>query len=125
MKKISLITLFSFIIIFLIQINSGAQSYRFMEYSAKDGLCDNFVYNLIQDENGYLWVGTGEGICRYDGISFQSDFKGDTLPKTPVKKSYRDSQGRIWFGYDNGQVALLEDRSFKLISPAEDQLSAI
>ena len=104
---------------------SKAQNYHFTEFSAKDGLCDNFVYNITQGENGYLWLGTGEGICRFDGFDFVSEFPGDTLPETPVKNSFRDSQDRLWFGYDNGQIAVLEGYSFRLISPPEEQFSVI
>jgi ligand-binding sensor domain-containing protein/serine phosphatase RsbU (regulator of sigma subunit) len=104
---------------------TGAQNYHFMEYSAKDDMCDNFVYNITQGKNGYLWLGTGEGICRFDGFEFVSQFRGDTLPRTPVKNSFRDSRDRIWFGYDNGQIAVLDDISFKLLNPPEDQSSVI
>ena len=96
-----------------------------MEYSAKDGLCDNFVYTIVQGETGYLWLGTGEGICRFDGLEFESDFYGDPLPKSPVRTSFRDSKNRIWFGFDNGNIALLEGGRFTLITPPVDKFSVI
>ncbi len=118
------ISLFLFLVIGHLTDSRG-QNYLFMDYNAKDGLCDNFIYNLIQGENGYLWLGTGEGICRFDGFEFISEFRGDTLPRTPVKTSYKDSRDRIWFGYDNGQIAVLDDITLSLISPPEDRLSAV
>ena len=69
-----------------------SQNFRFLNFSVEQGLCDNFIYNIIQDSHGYLWLGTGEGICRFDGFTFTQDFPGDTLPKSPVTSSYCDSR---------------------------------
>jgi ligand-binding sensor domain-containing protein/serine phosphatase RsbU (regulator of sigma subunit) len=104
---------------------SFSQNFRFIEYGAENGLCDNFIYNIIQDNNGYLWLGTGEGLCRFDGFNFTSEFLGDSIPKSPVKKSFKDSRGHLWFGFDNGDIALLENLHFKLFSPEEKNRSTI
>jgi len=109
-----------FLLIILLSGSAFGQNYRFMDYSAKDGLCDNFVYNIIQSESGYLWIGTGEGICRFDGFEFNSTFSGDSLPSTPMKQSFRDSKGRIWFGYDNGDIAVLNNGEFSFIDKPDD-----
>ena len=50
---------------------------------AEQGLCDNFIYNVTQDKNGYLWLGTGEGICRFDGFNFVQDFPGRYISPGP------------------------------------------
>jgi ligand-binding sensor domain-containing protein/serine phosphatase RsbU (regulator of sigma subunit) len=104
---------------------SFSQNFRFIEYDAENGLCDNFIYNIIQDDNGYLWLGTGEGLCRFDGFNFTHEFLGDSIPKSPVKKSFKDSRGRLWFGFDNGDIALLENLHFRLFSPDEQNRSTI
>ncbi|MCK4919439.1 MAG: hypothetical protein KAS71_00245, partial [Bacteroidales bacterium] len=96
-----------------------------MEFGIQEGLIDNFIYNIIQDEDGYLWLGTGEGICRYDGIEFTTEFEGDSLPVAPVKKIFKDSQGKIWFGFNNGLIAVLEKAKFKLINLEDDKLNTI
>ena len=98
----------------------NSQNYNFLEYGVESGLCDNFIYNIIQDDKGYLWIGTGQGICRYDGIEFESDFPGDSLPNVPVKESFIDSRGNLWFGFDNGLVAFFSGGSFKRIDPGKE-----
>ncbi|MCF8380433.1 MAG: SpoIIE family protein phosphatase [Bacteroidales bacterium] len=113
----------------LLLIGSGtlsySQNYTFLDFGIESGLKDNFIYNIIQDEKAYLWLGTGAGVCRYDGIEFATEFMGDSLPNAPVKKSFKDSKNRIWFGYSNGNLAVLENSKFKLIIPEEDRLGTI
>ena len=43
---------------------------NFRLYTTRDGLASNYVKNLLIDSKGYLWVGTLEGINRFDGASF-------------------------------------------------------
>lgn len=116
-----------YILIFLISSNTllYSQNYRFLEFGIESGLKDNFIYNIIQDENSYLWLGTGAGVCNYDGIEFVTEFAGDSLPVAPVKESFKDSKAKLWFGYTNGNIAVLENSKFKLIVPAEDKLGTI
>lgn len=114
-----------FLAVIFITIRVDAQNFRFMEYSAKDGLCDNFIYNIIQDDKGYLWLGTGEGICRFDGIDFVSDFPGDSLPSVPVRAAFKDSQQRLWFGFDNGDIFYQENGRFTAIPQGENRVNVI
>ena len=104
---------------------SFSQNFRFIKYGAENGLSDNFIYNINQDNKGYLWLATGEGLCRFDGFNFISEFAGDSLPNSPVKKSFKDAKDRLWFGFDNGDFALLDNNYFKLFSPEEQNRSTI
>lgn len=82
----------------------NAQNLRFKNLSVAEGLCHPFVYNINQDKDGFIWIGTGEGLCRYDGFTFTSEVTGDSLPSEVVNASLRDSLGNLWIGYNNGQV---------------------
>ncbi|MGD2036052.1 MAG: two-component regulator propeller domain-containing protein, partial [Bacteroidales bacterium] len=57
-----------------------SQNDRFNYFSISEGLCHPFVYNIIQDNNGFIWIGTGEGLCRYDGMDFAASAEFDSLP---------------------------------------------
>jgi len=48
-----------------------AQQYTFRQYGPSDGLTNLGVNCLLQDHTGYLWVGTDNGLFRYDGSSFR------------------------------------------------------
>ena len=65
-----------------------SQDYRFKYYGPEDGLTDNFIYTITQDTNGFLWLGTGEGILRFDGFNFISEFPGIACLNLPQKKLY-------------------------------------
>src|SRR5512135_3112975 len=41
-------------------------------WQTKDGLPQNYVYALLQTRDGYLWVGTGGGLARFDGVRFRN-----------------------------------------------------
>ncbi len=48
----------------------------FIRYTVKDGLSDNYIKCLQQDDSGYLWVGTDMGLNRFDGDAFKNFFQG-------------------------------------------------
>ncbi len=102
-----------------------SQSLKFQPYGADKGLPDNYVYNIQQDDNGYLWLGTGEGLCRFDGFNFSVTFPGDSLSNGIVDKSYKDTRGRLWFGFRDGSIAVYQNSSFKVIHPNSDFLGII
>ena len=45
--------------------------YRYRNITMNDGLSANAVRNIVQDEYGFLWFGTDNGLCRYDGVRVQ------------------------------------------------------
>ncbi len=55
---------------FLQEVVAQSTVNNFRLYTVKDGLASNYVKNLLIDSKGYLWVGTLEGINRFDGESF-------------------------------------------------------
>ena len=121
MKK----TLFFFYLICAQIIALQSQTFQIMRYGIVDGLCHESTYAVIQDENGFIWISTSQGLCQLDGINFKAEFAGDTLPTSIATKSYKDSKGRIWFGYLDGQIALLDEGTFRVFSQEEADVSAI
>ncbi len=101
------------------------QSYQFFSYGVTDGLCDNFAYTINQDQQGFLWIGTTQGLCRFDGMMFEQDFRGDSIPPSIALTSLLDSRGRLWFGHENGQVSVLDNGMFTLLNPGEGHLSPV
>ena len=87
--------------ILTISISSFAQFERFKSYNASDEICDPYIYTINQDKNGFIWLGTGQGMCRFDGFEFKSYSDLDTLADDEVTTSYADSFGDVWFGFGN------------------------
>ncbi|MDP4273767.1 MAG: two-component regulator propeller domain-containing protein [Bacteroidota bacterium] len=104
---------------------SNAQTFKFKHYGIEEGLCHNFIYSLNQDKNGYLWIGTGDGLCRYDGINFVSKFRKEAIPTNIVNKIFKDKSGDLWFGYDDGTITFFNGVHFTIINPKEQNSSVI
>lgn len=63
MKRILLLT-----ICFLGLLSTSARDdYSYRNITMNDGLAANAVRNIVQDKDGYIWFGTDNGLCRYDG----------------------------------------------------------
>lgn len=64
--------------------------------NVSNGLPSNNVYYTIQDRLGYLWIGTQNGLLRYNGYNFKVFDRSQGLPCNDIWTMYEDRQGRIW-----------------------------
>ncbi|MFP4022946.1 MAG: two-component regulator propeller domain-containing protein [Thiohalospira sp.] len=103
-----------FFLLFICQSVLG-QIYQFKEYNIEEGLSHPFVYSISEDKNGFLWIGSGEGLCRYDGFDFTLSRADDTLTSGFVTSSYLDKNGNLWFGHNSGDVTYYDGLHFKLL----------
>ena len=81
---------------------ASAQQFRFEHYTVNDGLSSATVFDMAQDEQGALWVGTQLGLCRFNGQDFRSFGVIDGLPGNSVYKVRPDDQGRLWLATFSG-----------------------
>jgi ligand-binding sensor domain-containing protein/signal transduction histidine kinase len=72
-----------------------------------DGLASATVNVVRQDARGYLWLGTGEGLSRFDGYSFRTFGVDDGLGHPVINDLLEDDGGRLWVATNGGGVALL------------------
>jgi ligand-binding sensor domain-containing protein/serine phosphatase RsbU (regulator of sigma subunit) len=90
-----------------------AQKYFFDNYGVKQGLSEQKVYTLLQDSKDYIWLGTANGVSRFDGKRFDNFTSRNGLSAGGVKCILEDSKGDIWFGHLNGGVSLYDGTSFR------------
>ncbi|MBK7131889.1 MAG: SpoIIE family protein phosphatase [Bacteroidales bacterium] len=90
-----------------------AQQYFFDNYSIKQGLSEQKVYSLLQDSKDYIWLGTANGVSRFDGKKFENFTSRDSLATGGVWSITEDSLGYIWFGHLNGGVSRYNGRQFE------------
>jgi signal transduction histidine kinase/ligand-binding sensor domain-containing protein len=76
-------------------------------WEVRDGLAGSTVHAIRQDARGYLWVGTGEGLSRFDGYSFRSFGVADGLGHPVVNDVAEDDGGRLWMATNGGGISLL------------------
>ncbi len=96
-------------IFFLLPISAIAQTYFFENYSVKEGLGQSNVYDIYQDDNGFLWLGTASGISKFDGHSFINYTNEDGIAENGVRSIYKDSKGGLWFGHNGGGISRNND----------------
>src|SRR5687768_17798124 len=79
---------------------------RFEHFTTDQGLSQNTILSIIQDRTGYIWIGTEDGLNRFDGYTFKKYYTipGDSssLPDDQVWSLLEDTQGRIWIGHTRG-----------------------
>ncbi len=66
------------------------------------------VNSIAQDFSGYLWLGTAEGLFRFDGKTAQPFFKENGLQKAEISSLFVDSKETLWIGTKNGKVYFVQ-----------------
>jgi len=106
MKRLFLpnISLSTIACLFLFAEVASGQAYRFRNYGTENNLPSEVIYTINQDNNGYLWVGTTEGLSRFDGFGFYKVQFPDSTSGRYSTVSVKDKQGNLWFGCNDGNL---------------------
>jgi ligand-binding sensor domain-containing protein len=106
-------------IIPMIQISAavalGQENIRFRRLSVEDGLSQSTVNCVLQDHEGFIWLGTQDGLNRYDGYSFKvyrhNSHDSLSISDNYINSVFEDSRGRLWIGtYSGGLNVYDRDR---------------
>jgi diguanylate cyclase (GGDEF)-like protein len=91
----------------------SAQRYSFREYT--QGLGNLNIPSLAQDRTGFLWVGTQNGLYRYDGSQFQSFGPSQGLPERMIQDLYVGQDGTLWVATTTGIFYQQRDGRFSSV----------
>jgi len=95
-----------FVSFFLTSTLRGQNELNFTHLGLEEGFSINRANTIIQDQKGFIWVGTWNGLNRYDGYScktYQPDFHDSTtISNREIVELMEDSFGNIWIGTSNG-----------------------
>ncbi|HEY4612201.1 MAG TPA: two-component regulator propeller domain-containing protein [Bacteroidota bacterium] len=116
--KIRLNILFTLLPVLLAQVVFSQNSapgrkyhYIFTSWDTDDGLPVNQINTIFQTKDKYLWLGTDEGLVRFDGIDFRVyDTDNSALPSATILSLGEDTEGRLWVGTNNGLVIMQAGR---------------
>jgi signal transduction histidine kinase/CheY-like chemotaxis protein/ligand-binding sensor domain-containing protein/AraC-like DNA-binding protein len=114
--------LFPFLALLLLATYCPAQV-RMEQIGVADGLSQGFVTSIIQDSKGFIWIGTFDGLNRYDGYSVKrftpKPFDPWALQASFITTLYEDNRGLIWVGTHQGIYVFdpLSERFFNLSLP--------
>lgn len=86
---------------------------NFEIFDENSGLPSTQVYDLYQDDNGYLWIASDRGIARYDGYHFDVFGASDGITANTVFKFYPQSNGDVWCSTLNNQLFYFNISDYK------------
>jgi len=103
----------------LLAINAagqGARQYTFSHFGVSSGLASNEATDGLQDERGFIWVATNNGLQRFDGqryLSFHHE-KGNpsSIPHNFITQLLLDKKKNLWVLTGNGKVGTFDTKRF-------------
>ena len=126
MKKFSVICILFFCLIFSVfSQNVNGQSfwseYVSRNWTAAEGLPGNTITDIIQDDKGYIYIGTYDGLVRFDGVNFYVMNKA-SIPEFNVVSArcvFQDSKGNLWVGSNDEGLVKISGKTYTLFTMAD------
>lgn len=85
---------------------------RFERITKDRGLSNKAVHSILQDKKGFIWIGTMEGLNKFDGDKFQVFKKDDknvnSIPNNYIQSLHTDSYDNLWIGMANMELAIYD-----------------
>lgn len=112
--------IFAFIFCFLFTLGLPAQAskqFLFTPYDVSTGLPSNRINDMVQDQQGFLWLATAEGLARFDGThckvfrSTQKDKK--SYPFSFVQQVHLDEKQRLWLVSGHWELGYFDTKTFR------------
>lgn len=95
----------------------NVRQYSFSHLTTRDGLSSNRVQSVVQDDKGFLWIATMNGLQRYDGrwfISFKHDPKdAGSISDNEIWHVFIDKKGRLWLIFGDGRIGTFDRSKFR------------
>jgi ligand-binding sensor domain-containing protein len=88
----------------------SGQHYNFKLYGQEEGLGDLSVECLVQDRTGFIWIGTRNGLFRFDGRQFREYGPPDGLPSSKIFDLKLAVDGSLWVLGSRGPARWIQDR---------------
>lgn len=85
---------------------------EYTHFTADDGLPSNYVYSIVEDRKGYIWILTDKGIVKYNGYSFTMFNMSAGLPTNDIWYLSEDSVGRLWIHTYGHEIGYIKDDKY-------------
>ena len=94
--------------------------YQHSTWTTRDGAPVG-VTSLTQTNDGFIWVGSSEGLFRFDGLRFQhiENIGSVALPKLPLMTVFAGADGGLWLGYSHGPIFEIKGDTVAHVSSEE------
>lgn len=92
------------------------KDYNFTHYTKAVGIISHQVNTITQDHEGYMWLGTTNGLQRFDGIRFKTfthiEDDNTSIPSNPVWQVITDKKNNLWLLMADGKVGVFNTKKF-------------
>lgn len=106
---------FIFICFLILTLNNFAQELHFEKLDLKN-LPSTETYEILQDKQGFIWIATDAGLCKYDGNNLITYTVKDGIPENVILFIKEDAQNRVWFLTLSGYFFYYENEKFVQIA---------
>ncbi len=93
------------IFIFCFLFPCVAQRQSITVFTTEQGLPSNVTYQCLEDDKGFLWIGTDQGVARFDGKNFQVYGKEQGVSDIEIQQIVMEKNGRVWIRCYNNSIA--------------------
>ncbi|MFD2790721.1 ligand-binding sensor domain-containing protein [Arenibacter antarcticus] len=94
----------------------GPKRYNFAHYTEESGLNSYQVNATVQDDDGYIWIATNEGLQRYDGLRYKSfghvHNDSTSIPSKSILQLLIDKNKNLWILTREGKVGIFNTKKF-------------
>ena len=104
----------------LIMLSAIGQTHFTKRFSSNNGLLSSDNYMTLQDKDGYLWIGSHNGISKFDGNRFKHYTTEHGLPKNDIWYMRQDNIGRMWIGGYYDGVYYIKDNKMESLPNAPE-----
>lgn len=80
-------------------------------FGVRDGLPHRHITSITQDQRGFIWAATPQGLARFDGYGFRNYTMADGLASNALRTVACDGNGELWLLHENGALEIMDIRS--------------
>jgi signal transduction histidine kinase/ligand-binding sensor domain-containing protein len=98
--------------------NSSVSDYSIAVWQTEQGLPQDSVTSIVHGRDGYLWLGTYNGLVRFDGVRFKIFNTGNTpeFGNSRITSLFEDTDGTLWIGHETGDLTQLRAGKFSAVN---------
>ncbi|MEP3389100.1 MAG: two-component regulator propeller domain-containing protein [Reichenbachiella sp.] len=123
MRKPLLTILAQFFVLLFLQ--AGVRDFTIKQYGVDQDFEGIFIYDIVQDEDGFLWLGADDGLYRFDGKTMLKFNQMDSTIGELVTACTVSTDGHLYLGYYNGGVSIVEHGRYRKLQNAESNPSKV